>query len=156
MKPIAYLLCGLPGTGKTTYAKKLEERGITRLTLDEEVFKRYGRNFSPKELIPNQDAVKTDFKRMTAGEIAAGHSVVVDSGFWKKTDRDEYKQLITNAGGIWKLVYFDAGTETLQTRLAERNLTDAETEHVITADMLDSFIAQFEPPQGEGEQSPNE
>ncbi len=45
MKPSVFLLCGLPGSGKTTYAKKLEQSGAIRYTLDEEVFKRFGRHF---------------------------------------------------------------------------------------------------------------
>jgi predicted kinase len=29
-----FLLCGLPASGKTTFAKSLEEKGALRLTLD--------------------------------------------------------------------------------------------------------------------------
>jgi dephospho-CoA kinase len=43
MPPVVYLLCGLTGSGKTTYAKRLETRGAVRLSVDEEVFVRHGR-----------------------------------------------------------------------------------------------------------------
>ena len=43
MPPVVYLLCGLTGSGKTTYAKRLEAAGAVRLTVDEEVHARHGR-----------------------------------------------------------------------------------------------------------------
>lgn len=46
-KPVVYLLCGLPGSGKTTYAKKLEDNNTIRFTLDEELFAEYGKKFLP-------------------------------------------------------------------------------------------------------------
>ena len=40
---IVYLLCGLPGSGKTTYAKKIvDEQGALSLSIDDEMIKRYG------------------------------------------------------------------------------------------------------------------
>lgn len=47
--PKIYLLCGLPGSGKTTYAKQLQEQGVIRLSLDEELFKLFGRDFNPRD-----------------------------------------------------------------------------------------------------------
>src|SRR5215207_8258600 len=43
MPPVVYLLCGLTGSGKTTYARQLEAAGAVRLSVDEEVFARHGR-----------------------------------------------------------------------------------------------------------------
>jgi hypothetical protein len=37
MTPTAYLLAGLTGSGKTTYARKPGSEGVTRLSIDEEV-----------------------------------------------------------------------------------------------------------------------
>ena len=42
--PVAYLLAGLTGSGKTTYARRLEAEGVLRLSVDEEVFARDGRH----------------------------------------------------------------------------------------------------------------
>jgi hypothetical protein len=43
MPPVVYLLCGLTGSGKTTYARRLEAGGAVRLSVDEEVYARHGR-----------------------------------------------------------------------------------------------------------------
>ncbi len=40
MKPTLYLLCGLPASGKTTWAKQMERSGALRLSLDEEALAR--------------------------------------------------------------------------------------------------------------------
>jgi len=41
--PEVVLMCGLAGSGKTTYSKELETRGYVRLSVDEEVWERFGR-----------------------------------------------------------------------------------------------------------------
>ncbi|WP_449066817.1 AAA family ATPase, partial [Planomonospora algeriensis] len=46
------MMCGLAGSGKTTYALALEESGYTRLSIDEEIWRRFGRDgaeFAPDE-----------------------------------------------------------------------------------------------------------
>ena len=37
------MMCGVCGSGKTTYAKKKEQEGYIRLSIDEEMWKLYGR-----------------------------------------------------------------------------------------------------------------
>ena len=36
------MMCGVCGSGKTTYAKKKEQEGYIRLSIDEEMWKLYG------------------------------------------------------------------------------------------------------------------
>jgi hypothetical protein len=43
MPAVVYLLCGLTGSRKTSYAKRLEAGGAVRLSVDEEVYARHGR-----------------------------------------------------------------------------------------------------------------
>ena len=37
------MMCGVCGSGKTTYAKQKEKNGYVRLSIDEELWKTYGR-----------------------------------------------------------------------------------------------------------------
>ena len=37
------MMCGVCGSGKTTYAKKKEQEGYIRLSIDEEMWKLYGK-----------------------------------------------------------------------------------------------------------------
>jgi predicted kinase len=149
MKPVVYLLCGLPGSGKTMHAKNLEKFGALRLTLDEQLFERFGREYVDHE--ENQQETKEKLKEVLRGKIAAGQSVILDFGFWKKTDRDEYKKLIEDNGGQWRLLYFKAGRNVLMERLASRNINDRSNNHVIDEKLLDKFSGEFEAPTNEGE-----
>ncbi|MFG3602465.1 AAA family ATPase [Micromonospora chersina] len=42
-QPEVVLMCGVAGAGKTTYAKDLETKGYFRLSVDEEIWHRFGR-----------------------------------------------------------------------------------------------------------------
>ncbi len=152
MKPVVYLLCGLPGSGKSTYAKEQEAKGLVRLTLDEELFKRFGREFPSEKYSEFETKTKSELKDALKAAIANSRSVVLDYGFWKKSEREEYKQLIGLLGAEWKLLYFKIPMNTLKERLRLRNQTDTKNNHQIDESLLDTFSGQFEPPTGEGEQ----
>jgi GTPase SAR1 family protein len=40
---LVVLMCGMAGSGKTTFSQRLEASGFTRLSIDEEVWQRFGR-----------------------------------------------------------------------------------------------------------------
>lgn len=151
MKPITYLLCGLPGSGKTTWAKTQEENGVLRLTLDEELFKKFGRNFASgyKE---KEEQTKEVLIEVWQRNILDGNTTILDFGFWKKQERDEYKQLAEEYGSDWKLIFFDIDQKELKARLNLRNKTNAHENHYIPEDMLNDFVHQFEVPDGEAEE----
>lgn len=151
--PIVYLLCGLTGSGKSTYSKKLEmEQGIPRFSLDETYFFLMG-NKRPKHHdyeIEKQaeEQIIAEMKRL----LAEGRSLILDHGFWKKTNRDKYAQLIRESGGTPKLIYFNVPKHELLRRLAERNKTATIGTHIISPELLDTFYERFEKPSGEGEE----
>lgn len=154
--PSAYLLVGLTGSGKTTFAKTLEESGVVRLSVDEDVFERHGRygvDYPDYEYLERERPVVEDVRRRLVGLLRAGRSVVLDYGLWRRDERDDYKRLVEDAGGRWRLVYFDVGREELQRRLAERNMRRDANALAVTETALDEFIARFEPPAGEGEET---
>jgi len=152
MKPIVYLLCGLPGSGKTNYAKKLEAGGALRLTVDEELFRRHGKDLDAQHIDQYKQEIKLDFKGLLEKAVKEGKSVALDYGFWKKLERDEYKQLAESVGAQWELLFFDMPLETLMLRIAERNITDPTSNHIISKELLEKFSTQLESPNGEGEE----
>ena len=149
-KPIVYLLCGLPASGKTEYAKKLELQGVVRFTLDEELFKRFGREYT--DHAEKQEYTKSEISKLVAEKVKAGNSVAVDFGFWKKADRDAYKKFVEDIGGEWKLLYFKADKKVLLERLLHRNVTNPGSNHIISAELLEKFMQEFEAPSDEGEE----
>lgn len=150
-----WLLVGLTGSGKTTFAKHLEARGIVRLSVDEMVFARHGRygiDYHESEYFEKEAPVVEEVHRLLHKLVAAGCDVVLDAGLWRRADRDEIKTKVEAAGGTWRLVYFDVDRKELLRRLADRNRRADANALLVTPEALDDFIARFEAPCGEGEE----
>ena len=155
-RPVVFLLSGLTGSGKTIYAKKLEATGVVRLSPDEEVFARhgaYGIDYPEHEYFERERPVIAEIRTRLCELVRAGHSVVLDQGLWRREDRDDYKRVVEEAGGDWRLLYFKADRDLLLDRLAERNQRLGDPNALqVTGEALDDFIGRFEEPSGEGEQ----
>lgn len=90
-KPAIYLMCGFLGFGKTTLARKLEkEIPALRLTHDELMLKKYGRN--PDDFPIKYKEIDALIRRKAAEAIKKGENVILDYGFWTKEKRAEYYQ----------------------------------------------------------------
>lgn len=77
--------------------------------------------------------------------------VVIDSSFWSRPERSEYKQLIENAGGQWALIYLKVHPDELRRRLKARSVRfDANAAFTITEELLTTFLNGFEEPRDEG------
>lgn len=151
-----YLLVGLTGAGKTTYAKRaLEPAGVVRLSVDEEVFARHGRygvDYPEYEYFEREAPVLEEVRRRLVELVGEGRDVVVDLGLWRRADRELWKQLVTGAGGTWRLLYFPVERAELLRRLAGRNRQGHANALPVTESALDDFYARFDVPDGEGEQ----
>lgn len=149
-------MCGLAGSGKTTYAKGLEARGYVRLSVDEEIWHRFGRygvDYEPDEYERHTEVAREAVRERLVALLAEGRDVVVDSSFWQRSRRQEYKKLVEDCGGRWRLVYLQASAALLRARLDERaERFDANAAFPVTGELLDRFLESFEPPSGEGEE----
>ena len=88
--PTLYLMCGLPGSGKTTLAKKLEqEASALRLTGDEWMHELYPGISTPEaETGPCRSRVESLQWAIALRALKLGCNVVVDWGVWAKEERD--------------------------------------------------------------------
>jgi predicted kinase len=154
--PTVYLLVGLTGAGKTTYARRvLEPAGATRLSVDEIIFARHGRydvDYPASTYFDLYEPALAEVRALVLSEVARGHDVALDLGVWSRQDRDDWKALISSAGARWRLLYFRVPRAELLRRLTERNAEEhANALRVLESD-LDDFYARFEEPDGEGEE----
>jgi len=131
------LLCGLAGSGKTTYAQALEAAGHVRLSIDEEIWSRFGRfgiDYEPARYAELSAVAEEALREKLVALVEQGRDVVVDFSFWQRAARDHYKGLVEGAGGSWCLIYLKVDQVLLRRRLLERS------------------AAGFEEPFGEGEE----
>ncbi|MFB9324610.1 AAA family ATPase [Paenibacillus aurantiacus] len=152
---VVVLMCGIAGSGKTTFSQKLEADGYVRLSIDEEVWSthgRYGVDYPVDEYRERLDEAHVRLRHKLVGLIQDKKQVVVDSSFWNRAARDEYKQLIESAGGKWRLIYLKVHPDELRARLKIRSQRfDANAAFPITEEILTTFLQGFEAPRDEGE-----
>jgi predicted kinase len=150
------MLCGLTGSGKTTAARRLVEQGCERLSVDQIIHDRFGRqdeDFPSSDYLLLHENVTLELEETLVELLEQHRDVVLDYGreFWTRAGRDRYKKLVEDHGASWTLIYLQADRELLLERLFTRNRRrDADAFHV-TEDHLDRFIARFEVPRGEME-----
>lgn len=153
--PLVVMMCGVAGSGKTTFAGRLEERGFVRLSIDEEIWATHGR-YGIDYPIEMYEQLKAEAELKLRNELVVlvgeKRDVVIDFSFWQRKRRDEYKKLIEDAGGEWKLVYLKVDPKEIRERLRIRSQRfDANAAFTITDEILNSFLNGFEVPSGEGE-----
>lgn len=155
MASVVVMMCGVAGSGKTTFAQKLEKEGFARLSIDEDIWATHGR-FGVDYPEGNYDSYLIESELKLRKElvklIQAKQHVVVDFSFWQRQRRNDYKQLIEGHGGDWELIYLKVGLDDLRQRLLIRSERfDANAAFTITEDTLTRFLSGFETPASEGE-----
>lgn len=150
---IVYLLCGLPGTGKTTYAKNLQkETHFLRISFDEEFFTTFTHDVPQNRFAEYEAIVEDRLVEVIKNHLKNNVSLILDFGLWKRERRDFYKKLVEDAGGTWKLLYLTCSRNTMWDRVNKRNALHLPYEHTISKKLLETFVRDFEEPRDEDEQ----
>ena len=145
--PTLYLLCGLPGSGKTTLARQLErEHGALRLCPDEWMEPLYGVNLPESELDAHRTPVENVQWEIAARALQLGLNVVLENGFWSRAERDDFRRRGVGLGADVELRYLDVSREKLWECLSRRNENLPRHTFPITKPNLDAWWALFEPP----------
>ncbi|MEU2876897.1 ATP-binding protein [Streptomyces sp. NPDC007070] len=147
--PLAVLLAGLTGSGKTTVAQALAARGFTRLSVDEEVHRlhgRYGVDYPEHTYFERERPVVEVIRQKLVKELQAGDDVVLDHGLWRRSERDNWRQADREAGGHPLVVHLPADRDELLRRLAERNRREDANALTVTPEALDDFFDRFDVP----------
>ncbi|MCM3595072.1 ATP-binding protein [Metabacillus idriensis] len=153
--PLVIMMCGVAGSGKTTFAQQLEKAGFKRLSIDEEIWTvhgRYGIDYPAEKYEHYKEEAEKKLRKRMVKFIQNQENAVVDFSFWQRARRNQYKQIIEAAGGKWKLIYLKVHPDELRKRLKIRSQRfDANAAFPITEEILLSFLNGFEEPIGEGE-----
>lgn len=149
-----HLMVGLPGSGKTTLARKLETKcSALRLTLDEWHIRLFGcdvhddsdeSDFSKHNA--RHEAVELLLRDAAARVLVLGVDVILDFGFWVRSQRDELRAKARELGADFKIHFTDVSEELLLERIKARNAQlPAGTFHIPVV-KLKEWMRLFEPP----------
>lgn len=147
-QPTAYIICGFIGAGKTTFARKLEkETGAIRITKDEWMVKIFGNKITLDNKFAEYDKSVTRLAKDVAFQILkSGGDVIIDEGFWSKSQRVDIKQKIAQLGAKPILYYVESSVERMRERVVDRSKTTTEDSFEISREMFDSYLKFWEPP----------
>lgn len=148
------MMCGVAGSGKTTFSKILEQEGFVRLSIDEEIWAtkgRWGIDFPMEKIEEYKKEAERKLRNRLIKLIHNQQQVVIDFSFWDRARRNEYKRIIEVAGGKWMLVYLKVPQKDLRGRLKLRNKRFDANSFPISEELLTSYLNGFEIPEGEGE-----
>ena len=137
------LLCGLPASGKTTLARELADAyDAVRLNPDE------------WELALGVDPFDSGFQvkleaafwELTQRLLVLGTSVVLEWGFWARSERDEKREAARALGVAVELRFLNPPYEALVRRVVARNIAGGIA---ITESDMERYRAIFQPPTDE-------
>jgi predicted kinase len=139
-------MCGLPGSGKTTLARRLEhELEAFRFSPDDwlKEMKSEGRNEAEREHV---ERLQWDLAQRL---LEFKFDVVLENGFWSRAERDRLRARAAELGAETKVHYLDVPLEELQRRLALRERTRDPRSFAVSATELEIWSRAFEPPDAE-------
>ena len=148
--PRLFLMCGLPGAGKTTRAKQLEEEyQAVRLTPDDWL-----------EAINQPDWTRQDHERLrdpleslqwSIAErlLELGVNVIIDWRLWGRDERDNLRERAKRFGARVEVQFLDPPREVLVERLAERRRGASDLSFYVSDEELDLWDAGFQRPTAE-------
>ncbi|MBI2510586.1 MAG: ATP-binding protein [Opitutae bacterium] len=146
-KATVHLLCGLPGSGKTTWARRLAaECSAVVLNHDERMIARHGPNPPESEFTRFAAAVTEELWREAAGEIAHGRDVILDWGFWTRAERDDARRRGGEIGAACVFYRMRCADDVARRRTLERTAAGTRTAFEINGAAWDLFRAKFEEP----------
>jgi predicted kinase len=143
LQPRLVLLCGLPASGKTTLARVLADAyGAVRLNPDEWE--------SALDVDPFDEGFQArlegQFWVLTQRLLTLGTSVILEWGFWARSERDDMREAARSLGVAVELRFLDAPYEELVRRVMARHAGGGID---ITERHMERYRGAFEPPTDE-------
>lgn len=136
------IVCGLPGSGKTTYARMLEGKlGGVRFCPDEWM------DALAIDLYDEERRAKIEALQWKLGRelLALGLTVIIEWGTWGRSERDSLRLEARALGAAVELHYLSAPADVLFERVQRRAMENPP----ITRDALAQWSEKFQIPTAE-------
>lgn len=143
-KPKLYLFVGYPGAGKTTAAQALEEStGSVHLWADHERWKMFQQpTHHPSESKQLYDSLNDE----TAKLLRDGKSVIFDTNFNHRADRDYLRKIAFEADAETVLIWMTTPYEVAHDRAVHSDTTRNGYTVNMTHEMFENITSKLEKP----------
>ena len=146
MKATLHLMVGLPGSGKTTYAKQLEaDRSAVRFTPDEWQIKLFGDDTDHSEHDARHTAVEEIMWEYAQKLLKQNVSVIMDFGFWSAEERLGLCKAAKAMQVDFEVHFMDVPKDELLRRVQLRNQREDEISFTIQPHHMEEWYTVFEP-----------
>jgi predicted kinase len=137
-RPTLFLTVGLPGTGKTTEARRIEVEGqALRLTKDEWMKALYGLANPPSA----SDVIEGRLIEVALRALELGINVIVDYGLWGRDERSALRQAAAHLGAAVEMRYFELTPAEQRRRLDQRQAEEPDTTWHVSDEELGKWAA---------------
>ncbi len=142
-----HLMVGLPCSGKTTLAQRLEsEKAALRLTPDEWQVRLFGQDTEEPEHDARHSLIEAMMWNIASRALVLGTNVILDFGFWAREEREDFRLRAKQLGASSEVHFLDAPEDELMRRLAVRNSQDSQESFHIPEGAMKQWIAFFQRP----------
>jgi len=139
-RPTLYLICGLPGAGKTTRSVRISgSAGAVHLAPDEWIVALGVSLVDFQFRVRFQDIMLQHARRL----LGCGVSVVIEFGSWSRDERETIREMAVREGASVELHFLDAPLDELVRRVRARGGPDAEA---LASQVLLQESGRFERP----------
>lgn len=140
--PKLIIICGLPGSGKTTLAKELEARlDAVRLCPDEWMLA------LSMDLYDEEKRGKIEALQWSLGQqlLRQGSTVIIEWGTWARAERDALRLGAKGLGAEVELHYLSASADVLFERVRKRGMENPPARR----EDIDEWFGIFQAPSAE-------
>ena len=142
-----HLMVGLPCSGKTVLAQKLEhDLPALRLNLDECHIRLFGQDTAEPEHDARHRIIEDLLWDIARRALELGMNVILDYGFWAREEREDYRLRAKQLGASSEVHYLDVPEDELLRRLRQRNAQSLTQSFLIPEEAMKPWMAFFQKP----------